>query len=81
MRRLKQQLRVYHFYSQDLLNHLFRPPYTRIKFLQQELKVSRPTAAGYLNKLAADGLLTKHRRLTANYYVNQPLFELLARLG
>ena len=81
MQQLKQQLRAYKFYSQDLLHHLFRHPYTRIEFLQQELKVSRPTAAGYLNKLATDGLLTKHRRLTANYYVNQPLFELLAQLG
>ena len=81
MQQLKQQLRSYKFYSQDLLNHLFRHPYTRIEFVQQELKVSRPTAAGYLNKLAADGLLVKYRRVTANYYVNQPLFELLARMG
>ncbi|HET9505247.1 MAG TPA: hypothetical protein VFO93_17015 [Hymenobacter sp.] len=49
--------------------------------MQAELKVSRPTAASYLNQLAADGLLVKHRLVTANYYVNQPLFELLARLG
>jgi len=81
MRRFRQQLCAYKFYSQDLLHHLLRHPYPRIGFLQQALKVSRPTAAGYLNKLAADALLTKHRRLTANYYVNQPLFELLARPG
>jgi len=81
MQQTKQQLRGYKFYSQDLLNNLFRHPYTRIEFLQAELKVSRPTAASYLNQLAADGVLVKHRLVTANYYVNQPLFELLARLG
>lgn len=81
MQHTKHQLRAYKFYSQDLLNNLFRHPYTRIEFLQQELGVSRPTAASYLNKLAEDGILVKQKRVTANYYVNQPLFELLAKLG
>jgi len=80
MQQTKQQLRGYKFYSQDLLNHLFRHPYTRIEFVQKELSVSRPTAASYLNQLAADGVLVKYRRVTANYYVNEPLFALLARL-
>ncbi|HEX8349271.1 MAG TPA: Fic family protein, partial [Hymenobacter sp.] len=79
MQQTKERLRAYKFYSQDLLNHLFRHPYTRIEFVQQELHVSRPTAASYLNQLAADGLLVKYRRMTANYYVNEPLFALLAR--
>jgi Fic family protein len=82
MQQAQQQLRGYKFYSQDLLNHLFRFPYTRIEFVQQELKVSRLTAASYLNQLAEPGgLLQKHKLGKANYYVNQPLFELLSRLG
>ncbi len=81
MQQTKQQLRTYKFYSQDLLNNLFRHPYTRIEFLQQELNVSRPTAASYLNKLAEDGILVNHRQVNSNYYVNQPLFALLSRLG
>ena len=82
MQQAQQQLRTYRFYSQDLLNHLFRYPYTRIEFVQQELGVSRLTAGTYLNQLAAPGgLLTKYKLGKANYYVNQPLFELLARLG
>lgn len=81
MQETKLRLRPYKFYSQDLLNNLFRHPYTRIEFVQQELGVSRPTAAGYLNKLAADGVLAKHKHVNSNYYVNQPLFDLLARLG
>jgi Fic family protein len=80
MQHTKQRLRTYKFYSQDLLNNLFRHPYTRIEFLQQELNVSRPTAASYLNKLAEDGVLVKQKQVNSNYYVNQPLFELLARL-
>lgn len=81
MQQTKHRLRTYKFYSQDLLNNLFRHPYTRIEFLQQELNVSRPTAASYLNKLAEDGVLIKQKQVNSNYYVNQPLFELLARLG
>jgi Fic family protein len=80
MQATRERLRPYKFYSQDLLNNLFRHPYTRIEFLQQELKVSRPTAASYLNQLAKDGILTKHKQVTSHYYVNHPLFELLSRL-
>lgn len=49
----------YKFYSQDLLNNLFKHPYTKIEFVVNDLKVSRITAASYLNKLADDGLLKK----------------------
>ena len=62
-------------YSQDLLNNLFKYPYTKIEFIVNDLKVSRITAANYLNKLAEDGLLKKERIGTGNYYVNEPLFN------
>jgi hypothetical protein len=65
-----------------LLHHLFRYPYTRIEFVQQALGVGRLTAGTYLNQLAAPGgLLQKYKLGKRNYYVNQLLFELLARLG
>lgn len=67
----------YKFYSQDLLNNLFKHPYTKIEFIVNDLSVSRITAANYLNKLAEDGLLRKEKIGTGNYYVNAPLFELL----
>jgi Fic family protein len=67
----------YKFYSQDLLNNLFKHPYTKIEFLVNDLNVSRITAANYLNKLADDGLLTKKKLGTGNYYINEPLFNLL----
>lgn len=68
----------YKFYSQDLLNNLFKHPYTKIEFIQRDLKVSRITAANYLNQLADDRLLTKKKLGTANYYINDPLFKLLS---
>jgi Fic family protein len=69
----------YKFYSQDLLNNLFKHPYTKIEFLEEELSVSRITAATYLNKLAEDGLLRKEKLGTANYYVNYRLIEILSK--
>jgi Fic family protein len=79
MMNYKHKLRDnYKFYSQDLLNNLFKHPYTKIEFIVNDLKVSRITAANYLNKLAEDGLLKKERIGTGNYYVNEPLFNLLS---
>ncbi|MDD2411985.1 MAG: Fic family protein, partial [Bacteroidales bacterium] len=76
----KQLLRDnYKFYSQDLLNNLFKHPYTKIEFVVQDLGVSRLTAANYLNKLAEDNVLKKEKLGTSNYYVNEKLFDLLTR--
>jgi Fic family protein len=69
----------YKFYSQDLLNNLFKHPYTKIEFIVKDLNVSRITAANYLNKLSEDKILTKKRLGTGNYYINEPLFELLSK--
>jgi len=69
----------YKFYSQDLLNNLFKHPYTKIEFVVNDLGVSRLTAANYLNKLADDKMLRKHKLGTANYYINEELVELLTK--
>jgi Fic family protein len=80
MLNFKNKLRDgYKFYSQDLLNNLFKHPYTKIEFIVNDLNVSRITAANYLNKLAEDGLLRKEKLGTGNYYINEQLFELLSR--
>jgi len=75
---MKNRLRAEYpkLYSQDLLNNIFRHPYTRIEFVQQELGVSRPTATRYLDELADGGVLIKLRAGRNNYYINQPLVEL-----
>ena len=67
----------YKFYSQDLLNNLFKHPYTKIEFIERDLGVSRITAAKYLNILVKDGLLRKEKLGTGNYYINERLMNLL----
>ena len=67
-------------YSQDLLNNLFRHPYTKIPILQKELSVSRLTATRYLDKLSDEGFLQKQRLGRSNYYLNIPLVNLFINL-
>jgi Fic family protein len=68
-------------YSQDLLNNLFRHPYTKIEFVMADLAVSRPTATRYLDELTAINILHKHKLGKDNYYVNHELFDLLANVN
>ena len=76
----KHQIRKnYKFYSQDLLNNLFKHPYTKIEFVEKDLKVSRITAANYLNTLSDDGILTKKKLGVTNYYINHELFDILSK--
>lgn len=78
MQAMKNTLRSnYKFYSQDLLNHLFKYPYTKIEFLQKALGVSRPTASQYLNTLAKDGVLICVQQGRNKYYVNPNLMKTL----
>jgi Fic family protein len=75
----KHRIRSGHpkLYSQDLINNLFRHPYTKIEFVMADLNVSRLTASKYLETLADGGFLVKEKIWRSNYYVNQPLFDLL----
>jgi Fic family protein len=76
----KHQIRErYRFYSRDLVNNLFQHPYTKIEFAMRDLNVSRITAAKYLDTLAADGFLHKHRLGRSNYYVNAALARVLTQ--
>ncbi|MFN7496056.1 MAG: Fic family protein [Hyphomonadaceae bacterium] len=70
-----------HLYSQDLLNNLFRHPYTRIEFVINDIKVSRQTAAKYLDQLADAGFVSKHRAGRSNYYVNADLVRLFLEVS
>lgn len=80
MQQYKQQIRSNHskLYSQDLLNNLFKYPYTKIEFLQADLQISRSTAIRYLDTLVKAGLLTKHKVGRDNFFLNEKLFALLA---
>lgn len=74
----KQEIRKnYKFYSQDLINNLFRHPYTKVAFLEADLNISRATATRYLDALSEGGVLDKHKLGRENYYVNRQLVDLL----
>lgn len=81
MQEYKNKIRSRHpkLYSQDLLNNLFKYPYTKIEFLQADLDISRSTAIRYLDTLVQSGLLFKQKLGRDNYYLNKPLFVLLAQ--
>lgn len=67
------------FYSHDLINIIFKHPYTKIEFLEKELKVHRNTAATYLNALTDDEnkFLTKIKIGKSNYFINDRLLQIL----
>lgn len=74
----KHHIRSHHrFYSQDLINNIFHHPYTKVQFLEDDLNVSRATATRYLDALALDGVLEKHKLGRENYYLNKALVDLL----
>jgi Fic family protein len=63
-------------YSQDLLNNLFKHPYTKIEFLEKDLNITRQTAASYLNTLTEMEFLYKMKIGKSNFYMNEPLYQL-----
>lgn len=78
---VKQQLRrdLPKIYSQELLNNLFRHPYTKIEFVERDLGVGRLTAAKYLNEVQRIGVVKKVKIGRTNFYLNERLFQLLSR--
>lgn len=68
-------------YSQELLNNLFRYPYTRIDYVQNDLDVTRQTAAKYLDTLAEHGFVEKHRSGKNNYFINVDLVHLFLEVS
>jgi Fic family protein len=83
MQDYKQQLRsqLAKIYSQDLLNNIFRHPYTKIEFVTEDIQVTRKTAAKYLDEMVNIGLLSKHKLGKDNYYLNDALYQLLLNVG
>ena len=63
-------------YSQEMLNNLFRHPYTRIQFVERDLSVSRPTATKRLEQLVELRLIDKVKSGRDIYYVNRRLVDL-----
>jgi Fic family protein len=69
------------FYSQDLINNLFKHPYTKIDFVKSDLDVSRLTATKYLDELDQIGIVQKVKLGRDNYYINTDLYELLSNVN
>ena len=64
-------------YSQDLINNIFKHPYTKIEVIISDLKCDRQTARKYLEKLVEIWILYKVKKGRENYYINKALFTLL----
>ena len=79
MAEMKGRLRweCHKIYSQDLVNNLFRHPYTRIEFVVRDLRLTRTTATRYLDTMAGQGIVTKQKVGRNNYYINDALVQLL----
>jgi cell filamentation protein, protein adenylyltransferase len=71
-----RDIHKFKFYSQDLLNNLFCHPYTKIEFLERDLRIHRQTASKYLDELVENGFLEKEKIGKYNFYINRPLLEI-----
>lgn len=65
-------------YSQDLLNNIFKHPYTKIEFVMDDLGVQRKTASRYLDQLVEKDFLNRKKIGRSNFYINDPLFNLFS---
>lgn len=64
-------------YSHELLNNLFKYPYTKIDFVMEDCQIHRNTAVKRLDELVALGVLVKTKIGKENFYINVELFHLL----
>lgn len=83
MSEMKHKMRseLPNLYSQDLLNNLFRHPYTRIEFVVHDLSITRQTAAKYLDILADRGFVKKRQSGRNNYYINTALVSIFVNVS
>ena len=79
MKNYKKELRKHlpKIYSQDLINNLFKHPYTKIEFLENDLQIVYLTARKYLDEVVKLKLLKKVKIGKSNYYFNEGLIEIL----
>lgn len=79
MNEMKHSLRekLPKIYSKDLLELLFKHPYTKIAFLVEELGITRKTATSYLRSIEKIGILESLKIGREVYFINKNLFRLL----
>lgn len=66
-------------YSKDLIELIFRQPYTKITFVVEAGIAKRQTASRYLQTLATMGVLREQQIGREKYYINDALFAELTR--
>ena len=64
-------------YRKELVELLFRQPYSKISFIVNEKISTRQTASNYLKQLEAIGILDGFKQGNELYYVNIPFYNLL----
>jgi len=62
-------------YNKDLLEILFKHPYTKINFLVEELGITRKTATSHLRAIEELGILESIKIGREVYFVNKKLFH------
>jgi Fic family protein len=65
-------------YSKDLMEVIFSNPYCRIRFVEEQLQVTRQTASSYLQKLTELGFLREVRIGRDVYFVNDSMLATLS---
>ena len=64
-------------YSKELLEALFYEFYTKIPYIQEQLRVSDKTAQKYLDNLVELGFLTSEKIGRERIYKNERLFKII----
>jgi len=64
-------------YSKDLMEAVFRLPYSKVQFLEEQGMGTRITATKYLRALVGLGLLKPVKSGRDTYYLNEPLYRAL----
>ncbi|HWW68395.1 MAG TPA: Fic family protein [Duganella sp.] len=77
--REKVQLKAPGIYSKDLIETVFRHPYTKIQFLVDANIAKRQTASGYLQTLATIGVLHQRQIGREKYFINEALLAELTQ--
>ncbi|VAX00786.1 hypothetical protein MNBD_GAMMA22-895 [hydrothermal vent metagenome] len=59
------------------MNNLFQHPYTKVVFIERDLRVSRATAIRYLEALTKGKILHNNKLGRENYYINTDLVKII----
>lgn len=66
-------------YSKDLIEVLFRSPYCKIRFLEENGIAKRQTASQYLQQLESIGILRSLKSGRDVYYINDAFLKILSK--